>query len=203
MAYSVEYVPAVVIQRLRGNTILGIFIRVDTDPALHIWFGVNDIPARFDSIDGEGTVYLGGGRLIGLPTLEVLLNGISDAVEFTVSGVDPSTGQAMLDDLPEVRGALVHIGITTLDDYFQPMTAVLPLWQGVAARVAESMPPVTGRDNPTLTLSLSVVAGENMRSRPSRALWSSAQQRAISPTDAFCDNTIRLSRGVQPAWPNW
>lgn len=203
MAYSVEYVPEVVIQRLRGNTILGIFIRVATDPALHIWFGVNDIPARFDSIDEDGTIYLGGGRLIGIPTLEVLLNGISDAVEFTVSGVDPATGQAMLDDLPDVRGALVHIGITTLDDYFQPMTAILPIWQGVAARVAENMPVVSGRDAPTLTLSLSVVAGENMRSRPSRALWSSAQQRAISPSDAFCDNTAGLSRGVQPAWPNW
>jgi len=203
MAYSVNYIPEVVIARLRKSTVLGIFIRVATDPALHIWFGVNDIPARFDSIDSAGTIYLGGGRLIGLPTLEVLLNGISDAVEFTVSGVDPATGQAMLDSLPDIRGALVHIGITTLDDYFQPMTAILPLWQGIAARVTESMPAVKGKESPSLTLSLSVVAGENMRSRPSRALWSSAQQRAISPTDGFCDNTIRLSRGVQPAWPNW
>ncbi|NEI60907.1 hypothetical protein [Rhizobium leguminosarum] len=203
MAYDVNYVPVDVTDRLRSSALLGLFMRVETDPSLHIWFGVHDIPARFDSIDEEGTVYFGAGRLMGLPSLEVLLNGTSDAVDFMMSGVDPDTGARLIDSIPEVRGALVHIGITTLDDYYQPMTDVIPLWQGIAARTSESMPVVSGRNQPTLTLSLSVVAGENMRSRPSRALWSSAQQHAISPTDDFCNNTIRYSRGVQPAWPNF
>ncbi|MBB4574384.1 hypothetical protein [Rhizobium lentis] len=203
MAYDVNYVPSAVLDRLRSSTLLGLFMRVATDPSLHIWFGVHDLPARFDSIDPDGTIYLGAGRLVGLPSLEILLNGTSDAVDFTMSGVDPASGSRLIDSIPEVRGALVHVGITTLDDYYQPMTEIIPLWQGVAARTAESMPVVSGREQPTLSLSLSVVAGENMRSRPSRALWSSAQQHAVSPTDDFCNNTIRYSRGVQPAWPNF
>jgi hypothetical protein len=203
MAYSVNYVPDDLVSRLQGSGVLGLFMRVETDPALHIWFGVNDIPASFDSIDETGQVYYGGGRLAGLPTLEMLLAGASDAVDFTLSGVDPETGGAMLDSIPDVRGARVHIGITVLDDYYQPVTNIIPLWQGIAARVTESMSPVSRSEMPTLTLALSVVAGENMRSRPSRALWSSAQQKAVSSTDRFCDNTGRLARTVNPAWPNF
>ncbi len=203
MAYSTAYVPDVITGRLRQSTLLGLFVRVETDPALHIWFGVNDIPAQFDAIDETGQVYFGGGQLIGFPTLEVLLNGASDVVDFTLSGVDPKTGARLIDSLPPVRGAAVHVGITTLDDFYQPMSRVIPIWCGVAARTAESMPTVSGAETPSLTLALSVVGGENMRSRPSRALWSQAQQQALAPGDDFCKATALLARGVQRAWPNY
>lgn len=203
MAYSTIYVPNAVTDRMRQSHLLGLFIRLDTDPALHIWFGAHEISAGFDSIDEEGTVYLGGGRLLGIPTLEVLMMGLSGSVEFTLSGVNPATGAELLKSIPNVRGALFHVGITTLDDYYQPMSAIIPLWQGIAARTGDSMPVAYGDDARTLTLSLSVVTGENTRSRPSRALWSDAQHRALHPTDDFCKNTNRLSRGVNPPWPNF
>lgn len=197
------FVPDNVIEALRGSHSLGIFMRIETDPALHIWFGVNDIPVGFDSIDPDGTVYLGGGRLIGVPTLEVLVNGTSDSVEFTISGVDPATGSKMLDSLPPVRGAIVQMGLTTLDQYYQPMSNVIPIWTGTASHVGEASPSVAGGQSPTLTLSLAVVAGERTRSRPSRSLWSSAHQKALSPGDKFCDQTARLARGVIPTWPRY
>ncbi len=78
---------------MRGSHQLGLFLRIDTDPGLHIYFGVNDIPLGFDSIDPDGTVYLGGGRLIGIPSLEILVNGTSAAVDFTISGIDPATAR--------------------------------------------------------------------------------------------------------------
>ncbi|MDX0312829.1 hypothetical protein GOC54_17370 [Sinorhizobium meliloti] len=56
-----EFIPSNIVEEMRGSHQLGIFLRVDTDPALHLWFGINDIPANFDSIDPTGTVYLGGG----------------------------------------------------------------------------------------------------------------------------------------------
>jgi hypothetical protein len=163
--------------------------------------GVNDIPVGFDSIDPNGTVYLGGGRLIGVPTLEVLVNGTADSVEFTISGIDPSTGQKMLESIPAVRGCAVHMGLTTLDQYYQPMSDIIPVWMGSASHLGEASQIVTGTQSPSLTLSLSVVSGEPTRSRPARSLWSSAHQKAISPTDKFCDQTARLARGVQPVWP--
>ncbi|MBO9631173.1 MAG: hypothetical protein J7516_17350 [Shinella sp.] len=203
MAYSVDYVPKPVIDRMRMGSALGLFVRLETAPSLHIWFGVHDIPARFDGIDPSGTVYLGGGRLIGLPALEVMMMGASDVVDFTLSGVDPATGTRLLDSIPAVRGVAVHVGLTTLDDYYQPMTNVIPFWQGTAARLSESMATVSGDQQPTLSLGLSVVTGDNTRSRSSRALWSDAQMKAKYPTDDFCKGTARLARGVQPAWPNF
>lgn len=195
------WVPDHVIYAMRGSHQLGIFLRVETSPSLHIWFGVNDIPANFDSIEPTGTVYLGGGALIGVPTLEVLINGTSDAVEFTLSGVDPVTGAEMIDSIPSVRGATVQLGLTTLDDYYQPMSNIVPIWDGVASHVSEASTAVKDGESPSLSLSLSVVSGEATRSRAARSLWSSAHQKARSPTDKFCDATARLARGVQPAWP--
>lgn len=198
-----DWVPPAIIEELRGSHDLAIFLRVGTDPPLHLWMGVNDVPVGFDSIDPDGTVYLGGGRLIGIPTLETLVNGTAGSVEFSVSGVDPSTGSKMLDSIPAVRGCSLHMGITTLDRYYQPMSKPLPIWNGKASHVSEASPTVTGNQNPTLSLSLAVTTGEPTRSRAARVLWSSAMQKSISPTDLFCDQTARLARGVQPIWPNY
>ncbi|MDX0424527.1 hypothetical protein GOC88_16855 [Sinorhizobium medicae] len=198
-----DWVPANVINAMRGSHQLGLFLRIDTDPGLHIYFGVNDIPLGFDSIDPDGTVYLGGGRLIGIPSLEILVNGTSDAVDFTISGIDPATGSMMLDSIPPVRGKAVQLGLTTLDEYFQPMSKIIPIWSGIASHPKEARPPIREGETATLALSLAVVAGENTRSRPARALWSDAMQKAISPTDDFCKQVARLARGVQPVWPKY
>lgn len=202
-SYSVEYVPQAVLASMAQSHILGIFFRLDTDPGLHIWVGINDIPAGFDSLDEDGTVYLGGGRLLNIPTLEVLVNGQSSSVEFGLSGIDPGTALKVLDSLPDVRGKDLKIGFTTLDQYYQPTTSIIPLWTGTASHPTESSPPVSGEESPTTIVSLAVVSGTNTRSRASQSLWSAPHHRALYPTDAFCDGTARLARGVAPAWPNY
>jgi hypothetical protein len=194
------YFPDAVIEEMRGSHMLGIFLHVATDPPLHVWFGTEDVIAGIDSIDAVGTAYLGGGELIGIPTLEVLVNGAADRIEFTLSGLEPGTGAKLVDTIPPVRGADVFMGLTTLDRYYQPMSAIIPVWNGTAAYVGESSPPVMGMESPSLTLSLAVVTGETSRSRPSRSIWSPTHQKAISPTDKFCDETARLARGVDPTW---
>jgi hypothetical protein len=203
MAYSVDYVPPAVIQALQTDSQLAIFLRVDTDPALHLYFGANEIEVGIDSIDANGTVYQGGGRLNGIPSLEVLVNGTSDAVDFTLSGIDPATGAAMLDSLPAVRGKRVQLGITTLDQDHQPMTAIIPIWNGTASHLKDAMAPVQAGEAATISLSLAVVTGENTRSRPSRSLWSDAMQRSLYPTDDFCKRTGAMARGIQPIWPRY
>lgn len=201
--YSLDFVPQAVIDAMRGSHTLGIFMRIDCDPALHVWMGVNDIPAGFDSIDGDGVVYLGGGRLVEVPTLEVLVNGKADSVEFGISGIDPVTAQRVIDEMPEIRGCDVHIGIMTLDQYYQPMGRIVPLWIGTASHTTDAMPPVNGNGDRTITLSLTVLTGNGTRSRPSLSMWSAPHQKALYPTDKFCDGTARLARGVAPAWPNY
>lgn len=202
-SYSVTYVPQAVLDAMATSHILGIFFRLETDPGLHIWAGVNDIPAGFDSIDEDDTVYLGGGRLLNIPNLEVLVNGQSSSVEFGISGIDPSTAQKVLDTMPDVRGKDLKIGFTTLDQYYQPMSSIVALWSGTASHPTESSPAVTGGENKKTTLSLAVVSGTNTRSRASQSLWTPAHQKALYPTDEFCSNIARLGRGVAPAWPNY
>lgn len=209
------WVPDEIVDAMRGDHQLGIFLRIDTVPALHMYFGTNDIPIGFDGIDPDGTEYLGGGRLNGIPSLEVLVNGTSDAVDFSMSGIDPVTGAKMLDSIPPVRGALTQLGLTTLDQYYQPMSKIIPIWTGVASHTKEARAPVQTGENPTLSVALAVVAGENMRSRKSSSLWSEPQQIEVSrqlregtvhaslPDDMFCSQTGRLSRGVQPTWPRY
>lgn len=197
------WVPDNIVGEMKGSHLLGIFLRVETDPALHVWFGINDIPAGFDSLDGDGTVYLGAGRLIGVPTLEVLVNGQADSVDFTLSGIDPDTAGKLLDSIPPVRGARCYIGITTLDDYYQPMSSIIPIWWGTASHVGERSEVVTSKKDQSIVLSLAVATGESTRSRPARAEWSDIMQRQISPDDGFCKQISRLARGVAPIWPNY
>ena len=197
------WVPNNIISEMKGSHLLGIFLRVETSPALHVWFGINDIPAGFDSLDGDGTVYLGAGRLIGVPTLEVLVNGQADSVDFTLSGIDPDTAAKLLDSIPAVRGARCYIGITTLDEYYQPMSNIIPIWWGTASHVGERSEIVTTNKNQPIVLSLSVATGESTRSRPARAEWNDIMQREISPDDGLCKQISRLARGVAPIWPNY
>ncbi|TWD58079.1 hypothetical protein FB480_101834 [Agrobacterium vitis] len=203
MTYSVNYVPTVVTDALSGSHQLGIFMNIQTDPALHLWFGVNDIPAQIDSLDPSGTTYLGGGYLNGLPTLETQINGTSDSIELTLSGIDPKTGSALKNSIPPVRGCEIYIGLTTLDQYYQPMSDIIPIWQGKASHAAVESPPVSGVENRTLSLSLICTTGSDTRSRPSYARWSDAQIQAEHPGDLFGQQTSRLARGVQPPWPNY
>ncbi|OHZ30856.1 hypothetical protein [Agrobacterium vitis] len=203
MTYSVDYLPANVVEALRGSHQLGIFMNIQTDPALHLWFGVNDIPARIDSVDEDGPVYLGAGYLNGLPTLETQINGTSDSIELPLSGLTPATGSSLLSSTPAVRGCEIYIGITTLDEYYQPMSSIVPIWQGKGSHTSVSSPSVSGTDNRTVSISLTCTTGSDTRSRPSYALWSHAQFQAEHPGDDFCKQTSRLARGVQPAWPNY
>lgn len=200
-SWTPNYVPQAVVITMSTSHMLGIFLRVNTEPALHVWMGVNDIPAGIDAVDPDGTIYLGGGRLINVPTLEVLVNGQAGSVEFGISGIDPATAADVLASMPPVRGKEVVIGLTTLDHYYQPTGPIIPVWTGKASHPNEASEVVSAEENQTNSLSLVVIAGNGTRSRSSASLWSSAHQRAIYPTDAFCDQTARLARGVAPVWP--
>lgn len=196
------WLPDNIIQTMRRSHNLGIFVRIDTNPALHVWFGVEDKTARFDSIDPDGTVYIGGGYLIGIPTLEMLVNGTADNVDFTLSGITPGVAAKTLDSIPPVRGAAVQLGLMTLDDYYQPMGPIIPVWNGTASHESEAGQAADNGDM-SVTLTLSVVAGSVTRSRAAQSLWSDAQQKAFLPTDDFCKQVQRLSRGIAPVWPNY
>ncbi len=198
--------PDHVIEALRGSHLLGIFLRLDTPEPLRVWLGINDIPAGIANVDPDtNQTYLGGGILRDVPNLEACINGIADRAEFQISGIDPETAAKV--DVEEfsadARGRDFHVGITVLDDKYQPMSSIIPLMTGRASFAAEAMPPVQGTDSPTVSIALSVGFGVTTRDRQSQVLWSAPHHRALYPDDAFCDGTTRLERGVAPDWPRF
>lgn len=198
-----DWLPDDLIEAFRGSHELGIFVRFEFDEPLAMWFGINDIEAKITSVDSTLQEYIGGGQLLGIPELEVLINGTADRVEFTLSGTDPVSVAQLEIPQAEVRGKPVHVAITALDEYYQPIVDPVPVWSGRASFVAESSPPVSGTQNPSVTLALSVGSGDTMRERASASLWSDAQQQAIYPGDKFCAGTARLARGALPVWPTF
>lgn len=198
-------VPDHVVEAMRGSHELLICLRLDTDPPTRVSLTINDIPARMDTVDVGDETYLGGGVLREVPNLEAVINGVADRADFQLSGVDPATSAVVdFDAIQEaVRGQDFHVGVTTLDEHFQPMSAVVPLITGRASYVSESSPPVTGSENATVTMGLSVGFGITTRDRQSQVLWSSPHHKALYPTDEFCDGTASLERGAAPDWPRW
>jgi hypothetical protein len=198
-----DWVPPEVIEAMSGSHNAAFFLRVDTTPPLRLALGVNDMEIGIPVIDEEGAVYTGAGVLQDVPDLEVLINGQSDRIEFTLSGVDPDAEELAELDAIDIRGKQVFVGMTTLDQDYQPMSPIIQMWDGTASFISERSAPVVGTGTRSLTLALSVGAGNTMRKRISAAIWSHAHQRALYPTDDFCKGTARLARGVAPSWPRF
>lgn len=202
MPYTKYYVPQSYLDAMSVTHTLGVFLRLDTDPALHIWLGVSDVPASIDSVDAAtGTVYMGGGKLMNIPVLEAVVNGQSSSVEIGLAGISAEDAAPVILNMPNVRGKALHIGIAPLDQYYQPIGPIIPLWYATGSHTTDSMPVIQEGEDRTVTLRLAAMSGANTRSRPSLSLWSSAHQKALYPGDKFCDQTARLATGVAPAWP--
>jgi hypothetical protein len=197
-------VPDNVIEEMRGSHMLAIFLHIATTPPTRVWLGVNDIPAGIDSVDPTTKeTYIGGGWLREIPNLEIVVNGRAERADFILSGIKPGdTAQVDFDELTaEIRGKAFRIGITTLDEYYQPMSSIIPLIYGKVSHPTESSPTVTGDESPSVTLGLSVGFGATTRDRASQVLWSTPHHKSKFPTDRFCDQTARLERGSNPTWP--
>lgn len=189
---------------------IGVFWRLDLptvtdgDQSLRIWMGVNDCPIGIDSIDPAGSVYLGAGRLLNVPELEVLINGKADRIEFFLSGV-PSDVVAKIDEAaPPVKGKEVHIGIAPLDDNWQPLTSIIPLWMGIADYWSVKMEPTKDLMQPHQNIiALSVGSGATGRSRARRVSFSDLQQKAVYPTDRAFERVVRYSQSYTVTWPRF
>lgn len=196
------YVPENVVAALRGDIRLGVFFRLGTTPPLHLAFGVNDVPITIPSVDPEGTVYLGGGAFLNVPDLEVLINGLADKVTFQLNGLTPSQVTDLLTTAPPVLGARATVGIAPLDERYQPLCQIVPLWTGTADYVAEEMKPQADpTKNRTMSIMLTCMTGDTTRSAPNLTSYADAIQKARFPTDRFFERVVRYIPGLLVAWP--
>lgn len=198
------YIPDATIAALRGPINLGVFFRLGTDPPLRLSFSVNDFPIALPNLDEAGAVYRGSGRLMNIPDLEVLINGIADTVSFTLSGLDPQGTALMLDGAPEVLGAPVTIAIAPLDKRWQPIGDPAVLWSGTADAISESMALEKDRTkNRTQSLTLTASTGDQSRQLQALTTYSQQTQQALYPSDNFFQRVVRYLQTYLVSWPRF
>lgn len=199
------YLPDATVAAFKGFYNLGLFFRLDTSPALHLWWGISDIPAIIPSLDVGGTIYQGAGLLLDMPdSLEVLINGTAERADWSISGVDPTMAANVASGAPSVVGKLVTFGAAPLDTRWQMIGDIIPLWEGTADFWAETQPVQPDPTKPrTRTLTLSTMTGDASRALPFYSTWTDAIQRNISATDAFCERVARYYQGQIIRWPHF
>lgn len=198
------YLADTVITALRGCINLGVFFRLGTNPPLHLWMGMNDIPIGIPSVDPSGTIYNGAGRLLGVDKFEMMINGLASTATFSLSGVDPVFTAELAANAPSVVGAVAQVGIAPLDARWQPLSQIIPLWIGTADFWSETKQPVSDSSSPDVrTISLSTSAGDTMRARQRLVNWTDSSHQTLYPGDLFCSQVSRYNQTYQAAWPRF
>ena len=198
------YFPDATIALLKGSYNLGIFFRLGTTPALHLAFSINDIPVYIPGLDSPSMVYTGAGQFLNIPDLETMINGIASKVSFALSGLNPVAVAAMLDTAPEVLGALVTVGICPMDQYWQPVGTIVPVWTGTAEFIAEEFKVENDPAKPQVqSLMLTASTGDMSRASSNLQTFSDSAQKTLYPTDNFCIRVFRYVQTLLIKWPRY
>lgn len=165
------------------------------------WSGPGDFTLTADNVDLTGGTYLGVGELVGVPTLQALINGAADRVEFTVSGVTPEIKRLADADAATVRSAPAAIGVLVLGANEQPISPAAWLWEGEADRVRFGRTAGEMDGAPTHSVTLSVGSWATGRRRPGFSNFTDADHRRRHPSDRFFDRVALYSQTATKTWP--
>lgn len=171
-----------------------LLLRMATDPVVRVWSGAGPLAVPTDTVETEDTPYSGLGELLNLPAVEQLINGVSQKVSFTVSGVSAEMLALAQADRATVRGATVWIGTLILDDDLQPVDGVDWEWRGKADTLELASTP--NGDDRVRTVTLTVAAADATRTRADLAFFTDADQRRRSPDDLFFNQIASYSAGT-------
>lgn len=175
-----------------------LIFRIDTDPPVLFWSGFANLLVPADAVVPEEAIALGAGELVSIPELEQLINGIAERVEFVLSGVSEETIVYALEEAPQVAGARVDIGRMDFGLDWQPLGPVEWEWTGEARSLSVgSQPSESGRQR---TLTLTVAAGDTIRSRAPLAFFTDADQRRRSADDAVFSHVGQINSGTSRRW---
>lgn len=170
-------------------------LRIATNPVVYVWTGNGLLDTPADAVDLSGATWRGAGRIIQLPALKALINGVSERVGFTLSGVSADTLRLAQEDKDEVDGADVRIGSVEFDAQWQLTGPIAWEWRGTADTL--TVESAAGEDGSRVrTIALSVAAIDNRRANPRYTFWTDAAQRLRSSDDAFCDHVAQISNSV-------
>lgn len=185
---------------------IAIFFRLDVVPPVRLWLGIGAIEPGANTFDYAGATYYGFGELADVPSVNQLINGRAERVEFTLSGVSGKMLQiASGGDADQVKGVDVVTGFALIAPDWQSLLGPVK-W--CAAYVADYLAlDQTVTDDPAIPISRTIrlSCGSLMtgRRRPGLAYFTDQDQRARFPGDRFCERTPLYASGFNKAWPTF
>lgn len=162
-------------------------VEVETDTPAYVWSGVGDLEVA-------SKTYSGAGELLSLPDLRQLINGISERIEFTISGVSEQALRMLVEDKASLYLAEAKIGYVEFDNDWQLAGSVVYEWQGIADLIETTSESSEGGRTRIVKIGLS--RGESFRSNPKLAFFTDADQKKRSATDAIFSHVAGIDRGV-------
>lgn len=167
---------------------------IDCDPPALLHGGYGLVPMQADTVLPDDMLALGGGELVSIPDWQTLINGTTERLDLTVSGVSEEIIRLALEDAPSVRGAAVYIGEITFDDAWA-ITSVE--WQVTfEARALTISRPQEQDGQVTRSITLTIVQGDSTRSKSPNAFFTDADQRRKHPTDAIFSHVAGINAGT-------
>lgn len=194
--------PEVLAKITSGAVQLDALLYIQSTPnPVRCWTGVGPLAIPADTVDEDGGTYLGLGRLVGLPALSQLINGVAERVEFVLSGVDQEMLRLADQDAEGLRAASAFVGLAIFDENWAVMDSIFWLWNGEADTPKLSRQPGEGGSGAVRQISLSVGTAMTGRKRAGLSYFSGVDQRRRVPTDAFCDRANLYPPTSTIRWP--
>ncbi|MBR0695943.1 hypothetical protein [Bradyrhizobium lablabi] len=185
-----------------GITSIGIFFRLDTVPPVRLWLGFGNIAPGINVLDPEGAVYAGFGALRDIPTINQLLNGSAERVEFALSGTDADILSLVSDDdVERVKGRRATVGFALMATDWSLLGQVHWCAFYVADYLELAQQPSDATQQIVRTVSLSCGSRFTGRRRPSLSYFSDQDQQRRFPGDLFCSLTKQYAHGFNKQWP--
>ena len=183
-------------QAAGGVVRAGVFLYLQSSPALRLWSGFGDILPGINALDQSGEMYLGTGAFETPDQLGALLNGQAERANFALSGVDDNTFRLVERDAESVEGAMLSVGLCAFDNGWQQTTDVFWAWFGFADTVTLS------RRGGVRTIGLSVGSWLTRRQKGNLAYYTDLEQKRRSATDRACERVANMSN-TDKSWPRF
>ena len=150
--------------------------------------------------------YVGFPGLGAMPALKQVINGLSDSVTFSASGITGALAEMFDEEASLSEGAKVFVGKIFWDDRLKPI-AVRWLWRGEGGEFGSQQSGGGYSDGKIVpasaSVSLEVATQQITRAGAELYNWDDPSQQALHPGDLGCERTNLLSLGKNKAWPNF
>jgi hypothetical protein len=162
------------------------------------------VPA--DHIEDEDHVYYPGVPAIGqIPALRALINGISDSVEFGLSGLPSRIAEVADEQSHLAKGAAIYVGKLYWDDRWQMIGGPRWCWRGAAGtiRLRRAGGRIAGGryTPPTWTISIEAGTAQIRRAGAQLSYWTDAQHQRLNPGDRFFQFVGYYNQGKRLPYP--